>query len=121
MPAQAIHLARACCRAFVALFPELSRFGTGNQRVVTGFGHLDQQLPIDRMLGDVQQLYEPQMIGAALPSVDHVLSLAVGVQETALWASQHVRLLEIWLIEQVNVGRPLYQSKAARLYPGHPH
>ena len=61
------------------------------------------------------------MIGAALPSVDHVLSLAVGVQETALWASQHVRLLEIWLIEQVNVGRPLYQSKAARLYPGHPH
>jgi hypothetical protein len=48
------------------------------------------------------------MIGAALPSVDHVLSLAVGAQETALWASQRVRLLEIWLIEQVNVGRPLY-------------
>src|SRR5690242_14590322 len=86
---------RACCRAFVALLAcELSRFGTGHQRVVTGFGHLDQQLTIDRMLGDVQQLYEPQMIGAALPSVDHVLVLAVGAQETALWASQHVRLLE---------------------------
>ena len=67
------------------------RVGTGQQRVVPGFGYLDQQLPVHRMLGDVKQLYEPQMIGAAPPSVDHVLSLGVGAQEMALWASQHGR------------------------------
>jgi hypothetical protein len=33
------------------------------------------------------------MIGAALPSVDHVLSLGVGSQETALCASQHMCIL----------------------------
>jgi hypothetical protein len=36
---------------------ELGRVGAGDQRAVTGFRHLDQQIPIDRMLDDVLQLH----------------------------------------------------------------
>jgi hypothetical protein len=90
---------RTLVSGLAVTFRELRGVGVGDQRTATGFRHLDQQLPVDRVLGDVPQLHQPEMIRFALHPMDHVLPLAIEPQQVALFESQHVRPFAMCVID----------------------